>query len=474
MRAVDSLSICIFIATLAATFIASFLGRAHTQKLNSDALADQKLSKWLVGLSAGATGNSAFIVTGVVGLGYTLGVPSLLLPFGWLMGDIVFWSYFPDKINRLGAETKAATLTDVIGSGLPGAARRRVKLLAGALILICLTGYISAQWIAGQKFLEGAFGFPHLLSLFLFATLIVLYTSIGGFRGSVYADTLQAIIRIFGTILALAAVVFVATRNPARFWQATAHAAPTFFDLLPHGLLPALVFMFGFAAAAFGFGLGQPQMTSRYIAGSSPRETRGAWWIFIGFIQFTWIAMSLFGIVLRGVMPDIADPEAGLSLFFRTDMGPVLTGLIVADIFATIAATSNSLLVAMAQTVKFDIIDMLAGRAPPLWPIVLALGAASMAISANLDRSVVSLVLSSISLLGAALAPSVMIRVLGWRRTSTSVMASMLAGFATAAIWKYCGYGDALNEAAPGILAGLCANFFAVAALTRARTIAAE
>lgn len=82
MRRADDLSVLIFLFTLAATFFVSFLGRAHARKLNSNALADQKLSKWLVGLSAGATGNSAFIVTGAVGLGYTLGMPSLLLPFG--------------------------------------------------------------------------------------------------------------------------------------------------------------------------------------------------------------------------------------------------------------------------------------------------------------------------------------------------------------------------------------------------------
>ncbi len=474
MRHGDDLSVLIFLVTLIATFAVSFLGRAHAKEFNSDALADQKLSKWLVGLSAGATGNSTFIVTGVVGLGYTLGLQALLLPFGWLFGDIAFWAFFPDKINRLGRETKATTLTDVIASGLPPLARRRVKLLAAALILICLTGYISAQWIAGQKFLEGAFGFPHLLSLVLFAALIVLYTGIGGFRGSVYADTLQALIRIFGTSLALAAVGVVAHENSAAFWQNTTRAGPAFFTLLPHGVLAAMIFMLGFAAAAFGFGLGQPQMTSRYLAGRSPSETRGAWWIFIGFIQFTWIAMTIFGVVLRGVMPKIADPEAGLSLFFRTEMGPVLTGLIVADIFATIAATSNSLLVAMAQTVKFDIIEALAPRAPPLWPIVLALGIVSMAISARLDRSVVSLVLASISLLGAGLAPAMMIRVLGWRRTSNSVIISILAGFMTAALWRSLGLGAILNEAAPGILAGLGANFLAVAALRRAGAAIAE
>ncbi len=61
--------------------------------------------------------------------------------------------------------------------------------------------------------------------------------------------------------------------------------------------------------------------------------------------------MTVFGMALRGVMPAIADPETGLSLFHRSNTGPLITGIIAADVFATIAATSNSLLVALAQTV---------------------------------------------------------------------------------------------------------------------------
>ncbi len=117
---------------------------------------------------------------------------------------------------------------------------------------------------------------------------------------------------------------------------------------------------------------------------------------------------------------------------------------------------------------------MLTSRAPPLWPIVLLLGIVSMVISVNLDSSVVSLVLSSISLLGAALAPAMMVRVLGWRRSGGSVIAAMLVGFVTAALWKFLGFGAILNEAAPGILAGLGVNFLTATALRRLKTAVAK
>lgn len=474
MRQGHDVSVVIFLLALGATFLASYLGRRHAKKLASDVLSAQRLNKWLVGLSAGATGNSAFIVTGAVGLGYSLGVQSLLLPFAWLIGDIVFWAIFPAKINRVGREAKAATLADVIASPLPPSARRAIKLLTAILVLICLAGYLAGQWLAGEKFLEGAFRFPSFVSLVLFATLIVFYTAIGGFRGSVYADTLQAIIRIVGTAVALAAVILVADWHNDAFQQNIGGAGPDFLKLFPKGLAAAVAYVIGFAAAALGFELGQPQLITRYLAGESPAETRSAWWIFIGFVQFTWVCMTIFGIILRGVMPALPDPEAGLSIFFRTDVGPILTGIIVADIFATIAATSNSLLVVMAQTAKFDLLESLlaSARVLPLWPIVAVLGVVSMAISAVLNRSVAGLVLSSISLLGAGLAPAMMIRVLGWRHTGPSLVLSIISGFAVAAIWKFFGAVTVINEAVPGILTGLSVNFIIWAAHRRGAGIA--
>jgi Na+/proline symporter len=471
------LSVTIFVFALAATFLASYLGWRHSTHLKSDELSGQRLSKWLVGLSAGAAANSGFVVTGAVGLGYSFGPQWLLLPIAWLLGDIVFWAIFPERINRLGTAVKATTLTDIIVFGLPRVPRYLLKFLISTIVLTCLAGYVSAQWLAGQKFLQGAFGFTDFVSLFLFAALIVLYSAIGGFRGSVYADSLQAIIRILGTVVAVVAVLLAAHRDQKLFWKNLEAAGPDFFMLLPHNsLFAALAFTLGFAAAALGFGLGQPQIVTRYLAGASPTETRSAWWIYISFVQFTWIAMTAFGVLLRGVMPNISDPETGLSIFFRSTMGPILTGIIVADIFATIAATSNSLLVAMAQTAKFDLLNAQPSsktNALPLWPLVAVLGILTMILSTALQSSVVSLALSSVSLMGAGLAPAMIIRLFGWRHSASSLTLSVIMGFSAATAWKMIGLGAFINEAAPGILAGLLFNALAVA-LARERGFVAH
>jgi sodium/proline symporter len=457
------LSVVVFGVALLGTFVVALLGRRDSKRVASATLSEHRLNRWLVGLSAGATANSGFVVTAAVGLGYSFGAQWLLLPLSWLLGDVLFWSVFPQRINAMGRAVNATTMTDVIVDGMKPRLQIGLRRAVAILIIVCLGGYVSAQWLAGQKFLRGAFGFDGTISLLAFAALIVTYTAIGGFRGSVYVDSMQAIIRVIGTVIAMGAVAVVASGDPALFWRNIHGAGPDFLNLFPHAqFLAALPVIIGFAAAALGFGLGQPQIVTRYLAGANPEETQSAWWIYNSFVQFTWISMTLFGVVLRGVMPAIADPEMGLSLFFRSNTGAVFTGIITADIFATIAATSNSLLVAMAQTTSRDLLICSNDKFRPvreIWPLTAAIGAATMILSLNLHRTVVDLALSSVSLLGAGLAPAMLIRVLRWRRTDTSLVVAVFVGTCTAVLWRYSGLSEVMNEAAPGIASALAANF---------------
>lgn len=172
--------------------------------------------------------------------------------------------------------------------------------------------------------------------------------------------------------------------------------------------------------------------------------------------------MTGFGILLRGVMPDIADPEAGLSIFFQNNINAVATGIIVADVFATIASTSNGLLIAMAQAVIHDLIPRVTRKQSariPLAPVTLVIGAVTMAISAVIHGSVVTLALSSVSMMGAGLAAAVMIKVMRWKHTALSLTGAIAAGIISAIVWKYYGMSSYVNEAGIGMVVALTINW---------------
>lgn len=463
------LSGAVFLLTLALTFAAAAFARiksarssVHSDHADED-LAGRGLNRWLVGLSAATTGNSGFIVTGAVGLGYAGGMQWLLFPMAWLLGDLIYWGLFPDRLNAAARNAQATTLSELLTHGLSGRTAKLIAVASALLLVVFLSMYTSAQWLAGKKFLSGVFDLSEVSALLLFGGTIVLYSSLGGFRGSVYTDTVQAVIRIFGTVVALGAVAWFALSDQAAFSANLESVGPEFWRISPHGsLLAAAGFVAGYAGAAIGFGLGQPQIVTRYMAGASPEETRAAKWIYIGFLQGTWLAMTTFGILLRGVMPDISDPETGLSLFFQSYMGPIATGIIFADVFATIASTSNGLLVAISQALRRDLLGHALGQNRSSLAITtaftLVIGLGTIAMSFILPGSVFSIAVDAVSKIGAALAGPVMIKIFRWRHSGVSLLAAMLSGLAAAYAWTVMGYSPAFNEAGIGIAVSLLVN----------------
>lgn len=450
----------VFFAVLAATYLVAWKGRRDTGEEAEANIGKQRLNRWLVGLSAGAAANSGFVVTGAVGLGYAYGVHWLLLPFGWLLGDIVFWVLFPHRINAFGARARATTLADIITHNLPISRLHPLTLASSAIVVLCLGGYTMAQWVAGQKFLDGAFGMSGRSALVVFGAVTVAYSALGRFRGSVYADTLQAATCIVGTFVALGTICWVAARDGSLVAERIRDAGEGFLSPLGGGTVGSAVgFILGYAAAALGFGLAQPQVTSRYLAARSPSEARAARWIYIGYVQLTWATMTLFGVLLRGVMPGLSDPEKGLTIFVSATLPAVLVGLILAQIFSEIASTANSLLVAMAQATR----DLFGGdrhRVPLGWlSIVLGVGTMLAAWAFEGRTTVFALAINSVSFMAAGLAPAVAIRVLGWRHSPLSLTAAVFCGIGAALAWNVAGLSAVLNESAVGIPLGFVTNF---------------
>lgn len=456
-----SATLIVFTLGLVTTFLIALFGRLVSANDTKDSdLAGRSLNRWLIGFSAGATGNSGFIVTGAVGLGYTGGAQWLMLPLAWLLGDLVFWKLFPNRINRVARDTHSATIPQLISSSLSGPLVPVLRGVTALTLVSFLAIYTASQWIAGDKFLSAAFDLSSQNAVLLFSGSIVAYSVLGGFRGSVYVDTFQAVLSLLGATLAFGTVLAFALGDHAQFATNISEAGSNF--LIPFsgvGIISIVGFFVGYAAASMGFGLGQPQVTSRYFAGASPEETKAAKWIYIGFLQYTWIMMTLFGMLLRGVMPEIDDPEAGLSVFFESHFGGVLAGLVFVYVYAIIASTANSLIVASSQLVARDALPKHFRSTTTPFYIIGSFGLVTIGLSFVLPGNVFTIAISAVSMIGAALAGPMIIKLYDLPHTAVSLIASILSGVASAYLWADNGYNAFVNEAAVGLLVGLFVNF---------------
>lgn len=140
---------------------------------------------------------------------------------------------------------------------------------------------------------------------------------------------------------------------------------------------------------------------------------------------------------------------------------PIVAGLIFAYIYAIIGSTANSIIVAVSQSIRRDLLPGGSGerkeRATPFW-IIGAVGIVTILLSFVLAGNVFSIATGAFSKMGAAIAAPSAIKVFGFRHDATSLTLAVLSGLAAAYVWEALGLAALLNEAGIGMAVGILVN----------------
>lgn len=115
------------------------------------------------------------------------------------------------KFAIIARRVNAVTINDMLW------ARYRSKwvvVLGSVTIILAFIATMVVQFIGGARLLETATGLSYQQGLFLFASCVLLYTVIGGFRAVVMTDALQGIIMLIGTGALLAGILIAGDGLP--------------------------------------------------------------------------------------------------------------------------------------------------------------------------------------------------------------------------------------------------------------------
>ncbi len=448
-------------------FVVIFLGiGAFAAKRNAPTdvdylLGSRSFGTWFVGLSAAATGNSGFIMLGAAGMGYTMGLSAVIMPIAWFLGDLAFWSFFPEKFNRIARDRDCSTIPELLSSGLEGKGGLRIRQLAGVLIIVLIGAYTAAQFSAAAKTLNVFFDLDMNTGIIVSTLAILAYCTTGGLRASLWTDVVQAIIMLAITTGTLAAVYFAAGGFAAIHagLNAIDPSLTTFTGTYTAWALVA--FVLGYAFVGFGFGISQPQTLVRLIAGRSPEVVRKARWVYLAFIQYTWLCMVLFGVAARLLVPGIDDPEQALPIYAFENFNPWLVGVVLAGIFSAIASTADSQVLVSSSSLAIDVAPgfykkmsaRFGVRYQQVVTVFVGLMAALVAIL--FSSSVFALIIFALSMLISSIGPAMFNVILKRPSNALAIGACMIIGLTVAVGWRLLGYHDFLNESLPGFLAGL-------------------
>jgi len=425
-------------------------------------LGDRSFGRVFIALSAGATGNSGFIMVGAVGIAYSMGISAFLMVLASCLGELTFWMLFPGKINRISSDRDSKTVPELLGGAVKQPQGKRIVTAIAALISVVFVGtYTAAQFSAAAKTLNVFWGIEPHLGVAIAAASILVYCVTGGLRASIWTDIVQSFVVMFVCF----GMLTVAIRAGGGVWEIISQLHqidPQLMNITAEFSGWTLVaYLVGFFFFGIGFDLSQPQFLVRLLAGRSPTEAAQARWIYLIYVYSTWSSMVAFGIVCRVLIPDISDPEQALSLYAMQNFNPWLVGIILAGIFSVIASTADSQLLVCSSALGRDLFPYLETKMSKIYGvkyqqfITLLVGIVAAIATIYLSATVFSLSLFAVGALAGSIGPAMLIAILKRRTHALAFISTMLVGLMTALAWEAWVDNQIINEIFPSFLMAL-------------------
>lgn len=430
------------------------IGVSSVRKKHADVndylTAGNSTPAWIIGLSSVATNNSGYMFIGLVGYTWVAGVSAFWVALGWLVGDWFVWLGFHRRLREYSEKHPVNTIP-TLTSRNPALASSPLRIISAVLTLLFLSVYAAAQLKAGSKALHVMFDWPVWLGAVLGAVVVVLYSFAGGLRASIWTDVAQSFVMLFGMVLLCIAAI-VNLGSPWTLAEELQRIDPALLDWTPDNLAFGTgAFILGWVAAGIG-AIGQPHILVRTIALRSPEDIPAARRVYFGwYLPFAVLTVTI-GLYARVLLAgDLSDPELTLPIMAQVFLPEVLTGMVLAAIFAATLSTADSMLLSCSAAISQDLIprfgqSYVRTKIGTLGITLVVLGVALVA-----PANVFTLVVFAWSALGGTLGPVIVLRVMNAHLSQTTALVMMLSGFVTLVAWQALGYSEAMYELLPAL-----------------------
>lgn len=452
-----------FVTMLAAFLVVGIYSAKHSQDTTSDYyLASNNVHPMLAGLSAVATNNSGYMFIGVIGYTYAVGLASIWLMVGWIVGDFIASMLVYRQLRVATGDTRELSFAGVV-SRWTGVHQPLVQVSAALLSIVFLGAYSAAQLSAGGKALHVLLGWNLHAGAFIVAVIVAVYCIAGGIRASIWTDVAQS----FVMLIAMGLLLFAAVQGLGGMDASLQRldAIPGHMDWFPrHLLFPGMggmaLFVIGWLFAGLSVA-GQPHIMIRFMALDKPAHLARARWWYYGFFTVFYALATGVGLLSRVYLPELThiDPELALPTMAQHLLPPVLVGLVLAGIFAATMSTADSLVLSCSACMTNDLWPRLRGSKSAAKTATLATTALALIIAVTGSSSVFQLVILAWSTLAAAFVPLVLVLAIGGRPSQGLTLAMMFGGPAISLLWRHLGYHTFVYEGLPGIVTGLLIYF---------------
>jgi solute:Na+ symporter, SSS family len=449
MNTYELISIGIYMLLMIAIGIYSY------KKSNSNSddflIGGRKMGAAVTALSAGAADMSGWLLMGVPGAVYMLGLSSAWIAIGLTLGAYLNYVIVAPRLRVYTEITNNSITLPVFFENRFKDDSHLLKIVSSILILIFFTLYTSSGMVAGGRLFESAFEFDYNTGLLLTSFVVVLYTFLGGFLAVSLTDFVQ------GTIMVLALVIvpIVAICEIGGFNETLTlinskgvHYLNLFNGTTAIGITSLMAWGLGY--------FGQPHILVRFMAiekvSDLPKARR---------IGITWMVFTVGGALLVGLIGiayllkfDIKtmhifdqskeQAETIFIYFSRILFHPLVAGFLLSAILAAVMSTISSQLLVTSSSLTEDIYKaFLHKNATPKQLLlfsrisVLLVAIIAVLLSLHPKDSIINLVGNAWAGFGAAFGPIILFSLLWKKTTWQAALSGMVVGAAVVLLWVY-------------------------------------
>ena len=441
-------------------------GSRESKSVKGYYVAGKKLPSWVIAFSSNATGESAWLLLGLTGMGYAIGIHAVWIVMGEVLGVAVAWAFVARPFKEYTDRYDSITVPDYL------VARFRdnthvFRILSAVILLSMITAYTAAQLTASGKAFGSFLDMGYASGVLIGAAVILYYTTVGGFKAVAYSDFLQGVLML-ACLLTLPVVGILAAGGWLPLMEALQIEDPNL--LRPMGSfglsLPGIISAAGFIGIGLAF-LGSPQLLTRFISARSKRDIVGGGFVAVICIVGFDLGAIFSGMAGRVLFPGLVDPEMILPEMSSALFPAIFTGIFLVVVLAAIMSTVDSLLILASSVVVKDVIQEifdpnLSERKLSFYGklVTVIIGVAAIALALTEPRIIFYFVLFAWSGIGCAFTPVVLCSLFWKRTTRAGAIAGMITGFVVTVVWTLLfkeRFFD-LYEMLPGFFAGLAAT----------------
>ncbi len=412
-----------------------FWAQSRTKNEEDFFLGGRGLGPVVAAISYSSSASSAWTLLGLSGLAFTLGLSTVWIVLGSIIGMLVAWFWIAPRLMDFSRQKNEITLTEFLAEEADGALRSQIVITASVIIIFCFTFYVAAQFQGAGNTFASTFGLSMTHSIIIGALIIMIYTLLGGFWAVSVTDTVQGLLMAFTALLlpiaALAEVGGVtgfveglkAVSSPEQLSWTGGTAGLVALGVVIGGL-------------SIGFGTyGQPHLLVRFMALRDERALRQARWITIAWFLVVFFGMYILGLTGHVLYQSLENPETVFFVMTDSLFTPVLSAILLAAILSAIMSTADSQLLVAASAIAHDLGH---GRDHPQTIMlvsrltIVALVVIAVLVALYLPETIFNRVLFAWIALGSAFGPTIFLRLGGVGLRPLAVLISIWLGFSLA------------------------------------------